>query len=373
MPYVNIPPSRLVASIARLVGKIEGDITGKVLAKAGTLESLFKSEGCPTNLNRIRNQKNGLDNALASIDGRISKFRRLPKKLKGPVNGLKKALKIILSLPIPQAVPPGIGLPINITTKFADLLHLIKEFIRQISDDIDGLEVILSGPAGSLKSIQRLMNNVEFALKTCEIERAIQLQLQKNAISIKELEDLGIAEEGELIISNLGPKLLGSGLTLDNRSVKEMAKETGLSEDEVYEQLITSNSTGEQSQSGTISSNTSDTSSAVKTLTDTIQKLQNSNLPIEVKNEIKSLGDLFTEVPADSRGENTKYKHYGPNGTLYNLEILKDPDSPDIAPLRFAIAKDPSNVVVLKGAKSFASTVDVLLNEIKFRIDNQLP
>jgi archaellum component FlaC len=62
-----------------------------------------------------------------------------------------------------------------------------------------------------------------------------------------------------------------------------------------------------------------------------------------------------------------KYSYKG-----YTLAIVQDPNSPEIAPRRFAVAKDRRGIVVLKGQPSFSSSVDVLLDEIKFRIDNQL-
>jgi hypothetical protein len=55
------------------------------------------------------------------------------------------------------------------------------------------------------------------------------------------------------------------------------------------------------------------------------------------------------------------------------LEIIEDPNSPRIAPRRYAIAKDRRGIIVLRGDSSFSSSTDVLLDEIKFRIDNQLP
>ena len=57
----------------------------------------------------------------------------------------------------------------------------------------------------------------------------------------------------------------------------------------------------------------------------------------------------------------------------YTLEIVRDPNSPAIAPKRYAIAKDRTGVIVLYGPSSFSSDTKVLLDEIKFRIDNQLP
>lgn len=66
--------------------------------------------------------------------------------------------------------------------------------------------------------------------------------------------------------------------------------------------------------------------------------------------------------------DDSQYQYKG-----YKLEIVKDPNSPTIAPRRYAIAKDKSGVVVLYGPSSFSSDTQVLLDEIKFRIDNQIP
>ena len=56
----------------------------------------------------------------------------------------------------------------------------------------------------------------------------------------------------------------------------------------------------------------------------------------------------------------------------YTLEIVQDPNSPAIAPRRYAIAKDTRGIVVVRGQSSFSSDTQILLDEIKFRIDNQL-
>jgi len=63
----------------------------------------------------------------------------------------------------------------------------------------------------------------------------------------------------------------------------------------------------------------------------------------------------------------TNYTYKG-----YTLEIIQDPNSPKIAPRRYAIAKDKSGSIRLRGDSSFSSDTQVLLDEVKFRIDNQL-
>ena len=56
----------------------------------------------------------------------------------------------------------------------------------------------------------------------------------------------------------------------------------------------------------------------------------------------------------------------------YTLEIREDLNNAGIAPRRFAVALDPVGVVILQGVPSFSSSTEVLLEELKFRIDNQL-
>jgi hypothetical protein len=80
---------------------------------------------------------------------------------------------------------------------------------------------------------------------------------------------------------------------------------------------------------------------------------------------------LTTAQPPENTGsEGTPDPSYLYKG--YTLAIIEDPNSPKIAPRRYAIAKSKNGSIVLKGPVSFSSSTQVLLDEIKFRIDNQL-
>jgi len=59
------------------------------------------------------------------------------------------------------------------------------------------------------------------------------------------------------------------------------------------------------------------------------------------------------------------------SGDTYTIKVLKDPDSPPISARRQAVAIDFRGVTVLTGPKSFASSPEILVEEIKFRL-NQL-
>lgn len=79
-------------------------------------------------------------------------------------------------------------------------------------------------------------------------------------------------------------------------------------------------------------------------------------------------------TPTDAQGNpDPNYLHTSTTtGKNYVLAIYQDPDSPNIAPRRYATATDNRGIVVLKGPSSFSSSTQVLLDEVKFRIDNQL-
>jgi prefoldin subunit 5 len=80
---------------------------------------------------------------------------------------------------------------------------------------------------------------------------------------------------------------------------------------------------------------------------------------------------LATAQPLGNTGsEGTPDQNYQYKG--YTLEIVQDPNSPKIAPKRYAIAKNKAGTIVLYGPSSFSSSTQVLLDEIKFQIDKQL-
>lgn len=71
--------------------------------------------------------------------------------------------------------------------------------------------------------------------------------------------------------------------------------------------------------------------------------------------------------------EPTNIKYQGKNGKIYYLSVIRVNNPNDPIPQRQAIAKDDLGVVVLQGEKSYSATTSILLQEIKFRIDNSLP
>lgn len=107
--------------------------------------------------------------------------------------------------------------------------------------------------------------------------------------------------------------------------------------------------------------------------------LENPDMSVEERKAILD-GIQGVNTSKGMRGQKrTDYKKDGgvpytsAGGYVYNLSVINEINPQSIIPRRQAIAKDYRDIVVMKGPLSFASSEEVLLDEIKFRIDNQLP
>ena len=91
----------------------------------------------------------------------------------------------------------------------------------------------------------------------------------------------------------------------------------------------------------------------------------------ELKNVLSAVQPLENTGSEGIPDETFTYR--GANGRDYILEIINDSSIDAVAPRRIAVAKDNLGVVILRGNPSFSSDTQILLDELKFRIDNQLP
>ena len=87
---------------------------------------------------------------------------------------------------------------------------------------------------------------------------------------------------------------------------------------------------------------------------------------------------VLTAQPRENTGsegtpEGGNYAYRSASGRDYVLAIIEDTSVTGPAPRRVAVAKDNIGVIILRGQPSFSSSTQVLLDELKFRIDNQLP
>ena len=48
MPYVNIPDTGLPGAVATIVGKIQGNVSAKIVKQGLTITNKLNRKGCPT-------------------------------------------------------------------------------------------------------------------------------------------------------------------------------------------------------------------------------------------------------------------------------------------------------------------------------------
>lgn len=93
-------------------------------------------------------------------------------------------------------------------------------------------------------------------------------------------------------------------------------------------------------------------------------------LPNEQKLEVMSLIENLPSNAGIGFSNDEQGNYFYKN---YTITIQEDKNSPGFAKRRFAQVENDRGVVVMRGPVSFSSSTRVLIDEIKFRIDNQLP
>jgi len=88
-------------------------------------------------LNQIIQQKNTLQGALNTITSPLSTLETLSNTINPILTGLETAVTVIKALPIPTAVPPGIGIPVNIINGFSDALDTLKILLDKFGGPLE--------------------------------------------------------------------------------------------------------------------------------------------------------------------------------------------------------------------------------------------
>ena len=113
-------------ALADFISKIVTSITRTTFQFNKSLDVLIDKfkEGCPTTqeLRILIAQKNDINGALEQIEQKIATLNKVAKGSEVAAEALNTGKTVIKQLPAPSAVPPGVGLPLNIFNNFSDAL-----------------------------------------------------------------------------------------------------------------------------------------------------------------------------------------------------------------------------------------------------------
>jgi len=262
----------IAAVVALQIGGLRGKLVAQIQGQILGILNKFSSK-CPDTkeLEKIIKTRNTLLKHLSSFENRVSKFSTIATQLTTIASIIKIAIQVITSLPIPTSVPPGVGIPVNILTKFSNALVRLNKTLDKLLGEAIAITAIVSSISPIIGSLRARLDSIDIAIQQCSLGKPADLN--------------------QILTSTQPPTNTGSEGT-----------------------------------------------------------------------------------PRDAQGNiDPNYIYTNPaTGKTYTLSIQQDADSPKIAPKRYAIATDKRGIVALKGPSSFSSSTQVLLDEIKFKIDNQL-
>tara|TARA_R110000796_G_C14529058_1_gene431664 strand:+ start:769 stop:1737 length:969 start_codon:yes stop_codon:yes gene_type:complete len=317
--------SQVSAIVASQTGKIQGELEARVLSEAFSITDRFRNE-CPTlqGLEEIVNTKNTLLRVINNFTKTTNKFNSLARALL-PVIRIAKALIRLLKL---DPTPIAIGTPplkdwgglissktAGMQNSSADRLRKVSLLLEALEDDVASIGALTGDVDPSLNQVRTVLNSIDTNILNCIID------IVGTATGTEGSTFVNIADIRENLNTNT------ENLTEDQIRIKELLKKI---------QPFESVTTGEVSAQD---ASYTDSQGRVYTL------------------EIINITEVDRVIPREEDG--------------FIVETEKVEVS-YIAPKRYAQAKDRNGRVIVRGPASFSSSTQILLDELKFRLDNQL-
>lgn len=315
MPFVNIPNSKLVPSISTLVGRLEGQVVSKVEGVTNKIQrdleqSTLLCREAPTR------KLNGLLQQTGKVKNTFNRIKPLTNVLRSAARALSRILRILKGLPI-----PGFSLTAGITTTFSDTLHLVKEFSTQLNEDAEGIDTLI-GSNGATQFLDSLEGRVRNLLTLVDLNCRFE-QIQ-DTILTGEIDDPS-EDEAEVLTESI----------VDEEDIED------------FRAIIARAASKENIDSE-------------------VGQLQGI---------LSKYGDIVesSTLPSEDRFQDFQENFTGLDGRQFVLEIITLSPTFTLAIQRQAIAKDVvTREVLFSGSPSFASNPDILIEELKFKINTSV-
>jgi len=338
------------------------------------LNSIRDQLQCPTPEERkkIIDQKNKLLKALTNIQNALTAALQTLVPVKGIIDATDIAFKIIKLLPLPTAVPPGIGLPASVLNGFADLMDFLKKLIaysKHIVNTTLGILILLEG---FLAIVIGLLQLLDYLMQICaanEIEDEINGDAPSSLINqeINNIENIlnnnGVSGGGGSYNGGNNVALIQSinniqGIinTIQNPNPLIAANQSlALNTLNILTNQINSN------QSLT------DISSTLNTLQSQTNLISISSTPILISqtNQVNqfAIANQLTDLTNQNPNPISSI-----NGFIMGVE---PENTPSPIKRRRAIAKNRQGIIMLTGEWSYSSIDQILIDELVFYIQQK--
>jgi hypothetical protein len=343
------------------------------------LNSIRDQLQCPTPEERkkIIDQKNKLLKALTNIQNALTAALQTLVPVKGIIDATDIAFKIIKLLPLPTAVPPGIGLPASVLNGFADLMDFLKKLIaysKHIVNTTLGILILLEG---FLAIVIGLLQLLDYLMQICaanEIEDEINGDAPSSLIN-QEINNI------ENILNNNGVDTGGVGTggggynggnnvaliqSINNiqgiiNTIQNPNPLIALNQNLALNTLNILTNQINSNQSLT------DISSTLNTLQSQTNLISISSTPILISQTNQVNQFAIANQLTDLTNQNPN-----PISSINGFTMAVEPENtPSPIKRRRAIAKNKQGIIMLTGEWSYSSIDQILIDELVFYIQQK--
>jgi len=325
-----------------------------------TIDELLEKfkESCPPKpeLLLIVQQKNQIQSALTTIIGTVATLEKTATTTKKIIKGVGTAVTVIKIIPLPTSVPPGVGIPVSIINAFtAGLMALGK-----VLDSAEGAVSIVPPAAKTIgRSAQSILNKLQLlnqVVDKCAVELIDNIEWNKDITY----------QEGDVVtykISNGKPNyyssLIGSNLNVPPTNLTVPPSWLISTEQEATNQIV-----GQiQIAASTAGAFENIGVNALGEEALLARLSPNSNDPLLYKGfqlEIQFNNNNTYSFPQ------RRIFGTGTDELIDIINLTQDSKQADL---------DPSTITITNledGAYSYSNSVQILIDEIKFRIDQYI-
>ena len=153
--------------IAGLVKNAARSLVNFELAVDPILERL--QQACPpkAELEAIIKQKNSITTALTQVQTALTTMVQTGQTVTGIINVTDIAVRVIKNLPLPTAVPPGVGIPINVINRFTDTLIKLSDLIKVSKGVVSSIAPAVQSLNNDIQTILSALTRLDVLLVGC--------------------------------------------------------------------------------------------------------------------------------------------------------------------------------------------------------------
>ena len=153
--------------IAGLVKNAARSLVNFELAVDPILERL--QQACPpkAELEAIIKQKNSITTALTQVQTALTTMVQTGQTVTGIINVTDIAVRVIKNLPLPTAVPPGVGIPINVINRFTDTLIKLSDLIKVSKGVVSSIAPAVQSLNNDIQTILSALARLDVLLVGC--------------------------------------------------------------------------------------------------------------------------------------------------------------------------------------------------------------